>query len=210
MVDLEGAAIANGGNERDLHPEHVCRPELDRDLRPEGGRGKGGDGALLHGIGGEPTWREKRRPGDGRGSSRDIVGRPGIMRGRPMERERDFREPVMVDPRMPRPGEEQGGRQVPKLSDGRDLRVRQVPRPSDARELPREQRAPRPGEDQAHQQDRLARENEQNGEEGEWEAAVRRSGILGAGSQEVAEAARAGGDASRRWTWSGRGLDLES
>ena len=59
MADLEGAAVANGGD--DLHPEDVRGPELDRDLRPEGGRRKGGNAAILHGVGGEPTRREEDR-----------------------------------------------------------------------------------------------------------------------------------------------------
>ena len=84
MADLEGAAVAGGGDERDLRPEAVCGPELDPDLRPEEGRGKGG-------TGGEPT---RKRQGEGKGLVREVEGRPGSVRGRPTEREADPQEPV--------------------------------------------------------------------------------------------------------------------
>ena len=106
------------------------------------------------------------------------------MRGRSMEREGGL-------PRALRPGEDQGDRPVPRPSDARDWHG--VGR-REKREPLREQRALRPGDDQVHRQDQFGLE---------WDAAVRRSGILGAGGQKEAEVDGSGGDASRRWTWAG-------
>ena len=122
-----------------------------------------------------------------------------------MEREGDPREPVMVDPRMQRLEEEQGGRPVPRPSDARDWQGTGL---RDARGPLREKRALRPGEDQAHQQDRMVQGEEQHGEEDAWEKAVKRSGILGGRGRDPAGAAGSE-DAARSWTWAGRGLDLD-
>ena len=64
------------------------------------------------------------------------------------------------------------------------------------------------GYDRYHRQDRVGRGREQREVEDGWDAAVRRSGILG-GGQEQAGAAGSSGEEARRWTWGGRGLDLD-
>ena len=228
LADLEGASVAPGGGVP--RPDDVREPGLDdRDRRPGGGRGNEG-GGLPHGNDGGLRRGEDDRLGESRGEpSRGVEGY-GSMRGRPMGREGDLRGPRMVDARAlwrgaerdgqgdqqaRRPGDEHGGRrdqQERRLGGERDGQgdrqagqpgegqgERPVPRPSDGRRL---QQVPE------HRQDQVGRGREQREVEDGWDAAVRRSGILG-GGQEQAGAAGSSGEEARRWTWGGRGLDLD-
>ena len=84
-ADLENAGnagMANGG-EHGLHK---------KGRRPGDGHERSGH-ALLHGNGREPPHHGDLRPGEGQGPSGKGIGRPGIMRGRAVEREAELRGP---------------------------------------------------------------------------------------------------------------------
>ena len=143
-----------------------------------------GNGAQLHGIGGGLHRGEERRPADEQGPPVEIMGRPGLMRGRPAGREGDLREPMMVDSRFARPVDEQGGQ-----DGGRRLHGGPAPRPSEASERPRARMDLHEG--QVHRRDQGTHGRDQTGRE-----AGRAAGTGAASS-------------SRKWTREGRGLNLD-